>query len=98
MINNISEATLRVASKIDPSSAIHEREVNQHKAKEISAARPVEKTEETNSSKTENSKNEKKGSTQYLIDDNHLVFEKYNQKGDLVLRIPPSKTPVDQKA
>ena len=45
MINNISENTLRIASKIDPSGAIHEKEVTQQKAKELSDARPVEKSE-----------------------------------------------------
>ncbi len=97
MINNISEATVRVASKIDPSGAIHEREVNQQEAKAMSEARPVEKSEESNPSEADNSQN-KKGSTQYSVDDDRLVFEKYNKKGDLVLRLPPSKTPVDQKA
>jgi hypothetical protein len=97
MINNISESTLRVASKIDPSGAIHEKEVAAQKAKELRKARPVEKGEAGNQTETEN-QHKDKDSSRYLIDNNHIVFEKYNKNGDLIFRLPPSDTPVDKMA
>lgn len=97
MINNISEATLRVASKIDPSGAIHDKEVTAQKSKELRKARPIEKSEAGNQLETENqSKN--KDSSRYLMENDRIVFEKYNKNGDLVFRLPPSDTPVDKMA
>jgi hypothetical protein len=95
MINNISEGALRVASKIDPSGAIHEKEVNQQKAKEVRKARPIEKSENGNKAEAQNAK--KDGSTsKFLLNDKHVVFEKHHKNGDPVLRIPPSQNPVDK--
>lgn len=97
MINNISEATLRAASKIEPSGAIRDKEVAAQKAKELRKARPVEKGEAENQTETENQP-KGKDSSRYLIDDNQIVFEKYNENGDLIFRLPPSDTPVDKMA
>jgi hypothetical protein len=97
MINNISESALRVASKIDPSGAIHDREVSQQKAREIRDARPVEKSEPGGQSEKKDLKKEE-GSSQYLLEERHVVFEKYDKNGDLILRIPPSQTPVNTVA
>ena len=97
MINNISEGALRVASKIDPSGAIHEKEVNQQKAKEMSEARPVEKSDQGNKAEARKPKKDE-ATGKFMFDNKRMVFEKYDKNGDLVLRIPPSKTPVDEVA
>lgn len=97
MINNISEGTLRVASKIDPSAAVHDREVNQQKDRQIREARPVEHSEAGAQARKEKSEAEKE-SGKFLFADKHMVFEKYDRNGELILRIPPSTTPVDEVA
>jgi hypothetical protein len=97
MINNISETTLRIASKIDPSGAIHDKEVTAQKAKELRKARPVEEGESGSRTETENQQ-KGKDSSRYLMDDDRIVFEKYNKNGDLIFRLPPSDTPVDKMA
>ena len=97
MINNISEGALRVASKIDPSGAIHEKEFSQQKSKAVREVRPVEASEKGNKAEAQNAKED--GTTgKFLINDKHVVFEKYDKNGDLILRIPPSQTPVDEVA
>ena len=97
MINNISESALRVVTKIDPSGAIHDKEVSQQKAKELRDARPVEHSEQSGQAQLNDAQNEET-SSQYLLEDRHVVFEKYDKNGDLILRIPPSQTPVDTVA
>ena len=97
MINNISEGALRVASKIDPSGAIHEKEVNQRRADEIREARPVEKSDQANGAEARKAKKDET-TDKFVLDERHMVFEKYNKNGDLILRIPPSQTPVDELA
>ncbi len=97
MINNISEGALRVASKIDPSGAIHEKEVNRQKANEAREARAVEKSDQGNKAEAQNAK-EDETTGKYLLNEKRVVFEKYDKNGDLILRIPPSQTPVDEVA
>lgn len=95
MLNNISEGAMRAATKIDPSATIHDKETAQKRAEQVRHARPVENTEaggQTNAKDTQNDK-----SSKYLLDDNTLVFEKYNKDGDLVLRIPPSYKPINER-
>ena len=95
MINNISESTVRVASKIDPSGVIHEKEVNQQKAKEMVAARAVEKSDAGDQTRAK-TEGRDEGTSKYLLNGKKVVFEKYDKNGDLVIRIPPSEEPVDQ--
>ncbi len=97
MINNISEGALRIASKIDPSGAIHEKEVNQQKVNEIRKARPVEKSDQGNKAEAKKAK-EDETTGKFLRNGKKMVFEKYDKNGDLILRIPPSKTPVNEVA
>ena len=97
MINNISEGTLRVASRIDPSVVVHDKEVNQQKDRQVREARPVEHSEAGAQTRKENTEADK-GSGKYLLADKHIVFEKYDRNGELILRIPPSTKPVDEVA
>lgn len=97
MINNISEGTLRVATKIDPSTAIHDKEVHQQKEKQVAEARPVEASDAGQQTRKKNAR-EDQGSSRFLRSDRQMVFEKYDKNGDLVLRIPPSLVPVDKMA
>ena len=95
MINNISEGALRVASKIDPSGFIHDKEVAQQKAKEIRDARPVEKSDTGAEAQAKKAQKDE-DSGKFLFEDKHVVYEKYDKNGEVILRIPPSQKPVDQ--
>jgi hypothetical protein len=100
MINNISEGTLRVASKVDPSVAVHDKEIHQQKDRQIREARPVEHSRAGDQTRKDDTKADKgdKESGKFLFADKHIVFEKYDRNGELVLRIPPSTKPVDEVA
>lgn len=95
MIDTINEGSVRVSTKVDHAGTIHEKEASLQKAEQLRETRPVEKTETGN--QAEGRLNEKEDS-KFLVDDKHLIFEKYDKNGDLVLRIPPSYKPVDQRA
>ena len=94
MINTISEGTMRTAVKIDPGEAIHDRQINQAKSDEIRKARPVENME---SGSKAGSKTQKEPSSRYLMEENRVVFEKYNKDGELLYRLPPKHKPVDER-
>ncbi len=97
MINNISEGAMRVATKIDPSAVVQDKEAYQQKAKQVREARPVEQAEAGRQARAETQpKNDV--SSKFLLNGKRVVFEKYNKDGDIILRIPPSETPVDEMA
>lgn len=96
MINTISEGTLRTTAKIDPGGSIHEKQVTQQKAEQVRQQRPVENMDA--GQKSESHKEQENDTTKYLLEDKTLVFEKYNEDGDLVYRVPPSHRPVDERA
>ncbi|MBI5063901.1 MAG: hypothetical protein HZB87_10690 [Desulfatitalea sp.] len=95
MINNISEGTMRTAVKIEPGEAIHDRQISQAKSEEIRKARPVENTE--SGSKAGSKNTQKESSSKYLLEENTVVFEKYNKDGELLYRLPPTYKPVDER-
>ena len=95
MINNISEGLVRAATKVDPSGMIHDKEMNQQRADKVREARPGENAGSGN--KTETKSSGKKDS-KYIMEQQKLVFEKYNKDGDVVFRLPQSSRPVDERA
>jgi hypothetical protein len=98
MINNIGEGTLRAATKIDPSAAIHDRQATQEKTEILRQARPVESSESEGKAKAKSQDDPDDSQSKYILDNNTIVFEKYNKDGDLVYRVPPSYKPVDERA
>lgn len=96
MISNINESSLRAAVKIDPGETVHGREASQQQAAEARQIRPIENSGAGD--KADAKTNQKKDQSKYVVEDNTLVFEKYNQKGDLILRLPPDYKPVDERA
>lgn len=95
MITDISEGTMRVAARVGPSDIIHDKELTKQKSEMLREARPVENSEE--SAQPEKKKDFEEGDSRYLVDDKHIVFEKYDEKGNLVLRVPPTYKPVDER-
>ena len=96
MINNISEGALRTVTKIDPGGAIHDKEAAQQQAEVARQERPVEDTESGNKANGKDAG--QKDRSKYVVDGHTVVFEKYDEKGDLVFRLPPSYKPVDERA
>lgn len=88
---------MRVATKIDPNVGIHDKEASLQKTNALKELRPVEKSEQGNRTQSE-TQSKDSSSSKFLVNGNHVVFEKYDKDGDVVLRIPPSEQPVDKMA
>ncbi len=96
MINNISDSTVRTVVKNDAAEIINNKEITQQKASAIRQVRPVEKAESGAKANVKKAR-EQEDSSKYLLEDKTMVFERYNQKGDLVYRVPPAHKPVDER-
>ena len=95
MIFPINEGSLRAAVKIESIGSAYHKQTAQYQAAEARQIRPVEDSEA--GSKADNKSSQKEDQTQYVMKDDTLVFEKYNQQGDLIFRLPDCK-PVDEHA
>ena len=95
MIEHINEGPLRAVTKIDPGGTIQVREESQQQAAEARQVRPVENSEA--GGKTSAKEDQKKAQSKYVVEEDTLIFEKYNQKGDLIYRLPPDYKPVDER-
>lgn len=97
MIDHISENALRVSTKIGRNDTGHDRAMSLQKAEEIRDARPIEKSQAGGQTEKKNYK-KKEGSSRYIFNEDRIVFEKYDEHGDIILKIPRSQTPVDTLA
>jgi hypothetical protein len=95
MITNINEGPVRAAMKIDAGTAIQDRQVVMEKSESIKQARPIENTESEGKAKKKETENQ--STTKYLLDNNTVVFEKYDKNGDVIFSIPPNYKPVDER-
>lgn len=95
MINDITEGSMRVAARVGSSDIILDKELTRQQSEMLREARPVENSE--GGAQAEQKKDFEEGDSRYLMDDKHIVFEKYDEKGNLVLRVPPTYKPVDER-
>jgi hypothetical protein len=96
MLDTIGQSNLRSVVRPENTTGPANSEQTNQRVKEVQETRPIEKTEEANKAKVDQ-ENERKESTKNRLENNEIVFEKYNSSGELIIRIPPEK-PVDEMA
>jgi hypothetical protein len=94
MLNTIGESVVRTTTRADNNLALDNRDVTLEKTEKVVEERPVENSEE--SAKSEAGGNRESGG--YNVDDKGVYFEKYDNKGNVVYRIPPEQKPIDELA
>jgi hypothetical protein len=94
MINSIGDNTFRTAAKADPLLAVHDRQAVRQKTQAARQDRPIENADASGKARSQDAQGDE---TKYLLEDKTLVFEKYNKDGDLIMRVPPSHKPVDER-
>jgi hypothetical protein len=96
MFDTIGESSVRTVVRPDSTSAVADRQIQVERTERLREARPVEKSEDPAELKQE--AQQKESSTRYDLDEHVIVFEKYNKNGEVILRIPPKRTPIDELA
>jgi hypothetical protein len=94
MLNTIGESVVRTTTRADNNLSLENRDVTLEKTEKVVEERPVENSEESAKSETD----EDRKSSSYDVDDRGVFFEKYDQKGNVVYRIPPEQKPIDELA
>ena len=92
MLESISESAVRMTERTNNHLAVNNRDVAFQKAVKIVEERPVVRSQEA--SETESDIEQKTGG--YNSDDDGIFFEKYDEHGDVIFRVPYEHTPVDE--
>lgn len=69
------------------------------KEAKVKENRPVDTTQKRVEAKKEaaaEKEEEVKKSSAHTFEDGRIIYEKYNNNGDVILRLPPAKKPVDE--
>lgn len=96
MIDAIGDNTVKGATRTEPAAVVSER-LFAAQQEQLRAERPVEGSQPGDSVRLREREAEpEKGEAKYVQEKNRLFFEKYDKNGELVLRMPPQKLPVDE--
>ena len=94
MLDTIGESAVRTTTRADNNLAVETKDVDLKKVEKAVEERPIESAQE--SAKPESDTGKKTG--RYDVDDGGVYYEKYDKKGNVVLRLPPEQKPIDELA
>ncbi len=98
MFDPIGEPNVRTILRPEPNIQINERELQIQKDQKLRESRTIEQSEDSSEIKNENSEKDKKQSSKYKMEEDRIIYEKYNRNGELIFRIPPKQNPLDELA
>ena len=92
MLESISESAVRMTELTNNHLAVKNRDVAFQKTVKVGEERPVVRSYEA--SETESDIEQKTGG--YNSDDDGIFFEKYDEHGNVIFRVPQEHKPVDE--
>lgn len=92
MLETIGESVVRTTTRADNNLAVENKDIDLKKVEKAVEERPIEGSQE--SAKPESDSAEKNGA--YNADDGGIFYEKYDNKGNVIYRLPPEKKPIDE--
>ena len=92
MLESISGSTVRMTEHTNNHLAVKNRDAAFQKALKVVEERPVVRSQEA--SETESDIEQKTGG--YNSDDDGIFFEKYDEHGSVIFRVPQEHKPVDE--
>ena len=95
MIEAIGESAVRGTMRPEPAAMVSERVMTAQQER-LRAERPVESAEQGESVRLNEREPAAEGDAKFVMEKKRLFFEKYDKNGELILRLPPQKTPVDE--
>ena len=94
MLDSIGESAVRTTTRADNNLAVETKDVDLKKTEKIVEERPIQSAQENEAP----SKDAEKRTGGYDVDDSGVFFEKYDEKGNVIYRLPPEQKPIDELA
>lgn len=88
----IGDSAVRMTARMDSHFTVGIKAFDLEKTQRVIEDRPVENIRKNASSEADSDAEKKSGT--YQMDENGIYFEKYDSRGNVILRIPPE---VDEK-
>ena len=100
MFDPIGEPNVRTIIRTEPNIQLNERELQIQNDQKVRETRSIERSEDGSEIKNEDKKKEKEKeqSAKYTMEEDRVIYEKYNRSGELIFRIPPKQNPLDALA
>ena len=92
MLDPLGEVDARMTIRTDGYQTTGNRDLAIHKAEKVVEERPLENAKE--SATTESSAGQKTDG--YNLDDGGIFYEKYDKNGNVIIRVPQEKKPIDE--
>jgi hypothetical protein len=92
MLDTIGESAVRMTTRTDNNLAVENKDLALRQVEKAVEERPVEQSQESDKPDTESES--KSGG--YDVDDGGIYFEKYDNKGNVIYRVPPEQKPIDE--
>ena len=96
MINAIGDPAVQQTLRSAYAGPVGEKPDTVRQAEKARAQRPVETAKEGKEQSMDAP--EKETTAKYVLEKTQIAYEKYDKNGDLILRVPPAKIPVDTRA
>ncbi len=94
MLDSIGESNVRMTTRADYNQVVGDKTAALQKVEKNVEERPIENTDK--GANSEFATNQE--TSGYRTDENVIVFEKYDEKGNVIYRVPPEKQPIDEHA
>ena len=91
MMDGMGEAAIQQSIRSDHVNSTYDKDLSAQKIEKNAQERAVEAS--AAKAQTENKTEEKELESRYVIDKAQIAYEKYNERGDVVFRVPPTKIP-----
>jgi hypothetical protein len=98
MLDSIGQSSVQNLGRPENTVVAQEKMALVKKEEKTKENRPVEATQESAETRQRAvaEEEEKKKSSAHTFEEGRIIYEKYNNKGDIIFRLPPAKTPVDE--
>ena len=100
MLDSIGQSSMQNLGRPENTIVAQEKDARIEKEQKVRENRPVEAAQEGAETKQRAGaeEEEKKKRSAHTFEEGRIIYEKYNNNGDVILRLPPAKKPVNEMA
>jgi hypothetical protein len=92
MLEPLGEVAVRMTTRTDAHQTTENKELAFQKTEKVSEERPIENTQKSSNAELD-TEQETDG---YNLDGRDVFYEKYDKNGNVIIRLPQEKKPIDE--
>ncbi|MDJ0781044.1 MAG: hypothetical protein QNJ22_03690 [Desulfosarcinaceae bacterium] len=98
MLDSVGPSSVQNLGRPENTVVAQEKKALIEKEQKVREDRPIESAQDSAelSKKTAAEEEEAKKNSAHTFEEGRVIYEKYNNNGDLIFRLPPAKKPVDE--